>query len=104
MSVLVVTARTPANESLDRADVTLSRLLKNFREIQVLRTDRVDFHGTPALIKYLTRRADEGLEIYQLMLVLIHNRPAYAVIGTTAARSPRVNAETKLLQDILLGF
>jgi hypothetical protein len=104
MSVVVVTARVPANESLPRADATLSRMLRNFREVQVLRTDRVDFRGTPALIKYLTRRADTGVEVYQMMLVLIRDRRAYAVIGTTAARSVRVDAENKLLQNILLGF
>jgi hypothetical protein len=105
MNVVVVTARTPAGATIDEAGEQLQRALDRPGETaRVLRTDRTEVGETPALLTYVSRRTAQGLDLYQMLLITIHYRRGYAIVGSTASTSTKIAAETQLLQRILLTF
>jgi hypothetical protein len=105
MNVVVVSARTKSGATIEEAHGQLERALARPGETtSVLRTDEADLGGHPALLTYATRRTAQGLDLYQMILITIHYRRGYAIVGSTVSTSTRIAEETRLLQRVLLTF
>jgi len=105
LGVVVTTARIPAGATLEEADADLERTLAQRTDtVRVLRKDRIDVRGMPALMIYVVRRNPQGLDLYQMVLIAAHNGRGYAIVGVTAAGSTSLSVETRLLQSLILTF
>jgi len=105
LGVVVTTARIPAGATLEEADADLERTLAQRTDtVRVLRKDRIDVRGMPALMIYVVRRNPQGLDLYQMVLIAAHNSRGYAIVGVTAAGSTSLSVETRLLQSLILTF
>jgi hypothetical protein len=105
LGLVVVTARVPWDASLDAAAADLQRQLeRNAGTMQMLRTDRFDHRGIPALMTYVVRKTPQGIEQYAILMILTYRGRGYAVLGTTATGSTRLADETGLLQRAMLTF
>jgi len=105
LGVVVTTARIPAGATLEEADADLERTLAQRTDtLRVLRKDRIDVRGMPALMIYVVRRNPQGVDLYQMVLIAAHNGRGYAIVGVTAAGSTSLSDETRLLQSLILSF
>jgi hypothetical protein len=105
LGVVVVTMTLPPGSTLDAAAEELEqKLASEAATTRLLRQDRFDLHGTPALLVYVVRKNAQGVALYQMVMMLAHRNRGYAVAGTTAAESPRYTDDTALLQRIMLTF
>jgi predicted Zn-dependent protease len=105
LGVVVATARIPAGATLEEADADLERTITQRGDIvRVLRKDRIDLRGVPALMIYIVRRNPSGVDLYQMVLIVAHNGRGYAIVGVTAAGSTSLSEETRLLQSLILTF
>jgi predicted Zn-dependent protease len=105
LGLVVVTARVPQNATLDAAAADLQRQLeRSAGAMQILRTDRFDHRGIPALMTYVVRKTPQGIEQYAILMILTTGGRGYAVLGTTATGSARLADETTLLQRAMLTF
>lgn len=105
MGVVVVTAPIRAGANLGEAGARLEQqLARSAQTIRILRTDRIDLRGIPAAITYVHRKNLQGVELYQMMMIVAHRARGYGVAGTTAAASFTLTEDTRLLQSIVLTF
>jgi len=105
LGIVVTTARIPDGATLEEADMGLERLLAGRTDtVRILRKDRIDLRGVPALLTYVVRHNPQGIDLYQMVLILTHNGRGYAVVGVTAAGSSSLPDETRLLQTLMLTF
>ena len=85
MGIVVVTTRLPAGASLEEAGARLEEeLARSAQTVRVLRTDRIDLRGIPAVISYVHRKNAAGVQLYQMVMILAHGARGYGVAGTTA--------------------
>ncbi len=104
MNVNVVVDSVPADTSIEEFDtVANAKLQQIFPGYQLLRSDRTQLGGLPAVVRYITWHA-RNVELYQLQLGLIVGTRLYVVTGTTLAASGRLKDEALLLQQILVTF
>ncbi len=105
MNVNVVGDSLPGGVTIEDFNALADeRLQRVFPDYQLLRTDRTQLAGQPAVIRYATWRTRDSIEVYQLQLGLITPGRFYVVTGTTLASSPRIKDEALLLQQILATF
>ncbi len=105
LGIVVTTARISDGATLEEADLGLERLLAERTDtVRILRKDRIDLRGVPALLTYVVRRSPQGIDLYQMVLIVAHNGRGYAVVGVTAAGSTSLADETRLLQTLMLTF
>jgi len=105
MNVNVVIDSAPAGATIEDFDVAAHATLQRiFPGYQLLRSDRTQLDGTPAVLRYTTWQTRDGIELYQLQLGIIVGTRLYVVTGTTLAASPRLKDEASLLQQILITF
>lgn len=105
LNVIVVSVRTRAGATIEEAQQQLERATTRSGETtRLLRTDQADLGEHPALLTYVTRRTAQGLDLYQMILITIHYRRGYAIVGSTVSTSTAIVPETRLLQRVLLTF
>ena len=105
MGIVVVTTRIPAGASVEEAGARLEEeLARSAQTVRVLRTDRIDLRGIPAVISYVHRKNAAGVHLYQMVMILAHGARGYGVAGTTAAASPTLSEDTRLLQSLIFTF
>lgn len=105
LGLVVATARVPAGATLDVAADDLQRELERHAgTMTILRTDRFEHRGIPALMTYVVRKPPQGIEQYAILMILAHGGRGYAVLGTTATGSARLADEIGLLQRAALTF
>jgi len=105
MGIVVVTTRIPAGASLEEAGARLEeQLARSAQTVRVLRTDRIDLRGIPAVITYVHRRTTQGVDLYQMLMILARRTRGYGVAGTTAAASLTLSEDTRLLQSLIFTF
>jgi predicted Zn-dependent protease len=105
LNVVVVSVRTRSGATIEEAHGQLERaLMRPGETTRVLRTDQADLGEHPALLTYVTRRTATGVYLYQMIMITMHYRRGYAIVGSTIATSTKVAAETQLLQQVLLSF
>lgn len=106
MVVVVVTSPPlPRGATLEDAESSIqANLSRSGQPTNILRHDRFSLRGTPAFLIYLHRKNPQGIELYQMVMVLMHRGRGFGVAGSTAAASPNLTEDTKLLQSILLTF
>jgi hypothetical protein len=105
LGVVVATARIPDGATLEEADADMERVIAQRSDtVRVLRKDRIDLRGVPALMIYVVRRNPQGIDLYQMVLIVAHNGRGYAIVGLTAAGSASLSDETRLLQSLILTF
>ncbi len=104
MNVNVVTDSIPVGTSIEQFDaVANEKLQRIFPGYQLLRTDRTQVGGYPAVLRYTTWHPGVA-ELYQMQLGVIVVSRLYVVTGTTLAASTRIREEALLLQRILTTF
>ncbi len=104
MNVNVVVDSVPAGTSIEDFDAVANEKLQQiFPGYQLLRSDRTQLGGLPAVVRYITWHA-RNIDLYQLQLGLIVGTRLYVVTGTTLAASGRLKDEALLLQQILVTF
>ncbi len=105
MSVNVVVDSVPAGTPIERFNtVANAGLQKIFPGYRLLRTDRTQLSGRPAVIRYATWRPKDGPDLYLLQMGTIAGTHVYIVSGTTLASSTGIRDEALLLQRILTTF
>jgi hypothetical protein len=105
LGVVVVTARIPAGANVEEAGGKLEeQLARSAQTVRVLRTDRINLRGLPAVITYVHRRNAQGVDLYQMLMIVAHRARGYGVAGNTAVASPTLTVDTRLLQRIILTF
>ncbi|MGH2372682.1 MAG: hypothetical protein ACRDIC_04280 [bacterium] len=105
MVVVVVAAPLPRGATLEDAESSIqANLSRSGQPTNVLRHDRFSLRGTPAFLIYLHRKNPQGVELYQMVMVLMHRGRGFGVAGSTAAASSSLTEDTRLLQSILLTF
>ncbi len=105
MNVNVVVDSVPAGTSIEEFDAVANEKLQQiFPGYQLLRSDRTQLGGFPAVVRYITWHARTNLDLYQLQLGLIVGTRLYVVTGTTLAASGRLKDEALLIQQILVTF
>lgn len=105
MIVVVVAAPLPRGATLEDAESSVqANLSRTGQPINVLRHDRFSLRGTPAFLVYLHRKNPQGIELYQMVMILMHRGQGFGVVGSTAAASPSLTEDTRLLQSIILTF
>jgi len=105
MGIVVVTTRIPGGASLEEAGARLEvELARSAQTVRVLRTDRIDLRGVPAVISYVHRKNAAGVHLYQMVMILAHGARGYGIAGTTAAASPTLSEDTRLLQSLIFTF
>lgn len=105
MIVVVVSAVLPRGATLEDAESSMqANLARMGQPANVLRHDRFSLRGTPAFLVYLHRKNPQGVELYQMAMILMHRGQGFGVVGSTAAASPSLTEDTRLLQSILLTF
>lgn len=105
LNVNVTTDKLPARvnvEEYEEANEAQIRLL--FQGYRRLRTDRLQVGGTPAILRYYTWKRNDGVELYQIQLMVVAGGRGYVVTGTTGAASRRLQDEAQLLVGILVTF
>lgn len=103
--VVVVAAPLPRGATLQDAEASIqANLSRSGPTTSVLRQDRFNLRGIPALMIYLHRKNPQGIELYQMVMILTHRGRGFGVAGSTAAASPSLTQDTQLLQNILLTF
>ena len=105
MVVVVVAAPLPRGATLEDAEASIqANLSRSGQPTNVLRHDRFSLRGTPAFLVYLHRKNPQGVELYQMVMILAYRGQGFGVAGSTAASSPSLNEDTRLLQSIILTF
>jgi hypothetical protein len=105
MGIVVVTTRIPEGASLEVAGAKLEeQLARSAETVRVLRTDRIDLRGIPAVISYVHRKNTAGVQLYQMVMILARRARGYGVAGTTAAASLTLSEDTRLLQSLIFTF
>jgi hypothetical protein len=56
------------------------------------------------VITYVHRRNAQGVDLYQMLMIVAHRARGYGVAGNTAVASPTLTVDTRLLQRIILTF
>lgn len=105
MIVVVVAAPLPPGATLEEAEDSIqANLARQGQTTNILRQDRFMLRGIPALFIYLHRRNPQGVELYQMVMILMHRERGFGVVGSTAVASPTLTEDTKLLQSIIVTF
>lgn len=106
MVVAVVSTTLPPGATLHDAEASVQAFFARTGgpTTSILRQDRILLGGFPALITYVHRRNPQGVELYQMLMILAYKGRGYGVLGSTAVASPRLADDTAFLQSIILTF
>ena len=95
----------PAGTSVDVYNTKSEEALKStFSAYRPVQTARLTIGTLPAVLRQYTWKRNDGIELYQLQLLMIDSARGYVVTGTTLAGSSHLKGETKALANIMLTF